>query len=222
MKITVIGASGRVGARVVREAARRGHEVTAVIRGSSRRDALPPGVVARVADASDAAAVAALAAGQDVVVNATRPVPGADAQTIALTRAILDGTARGGARLIIAGGAAVLKIPGTDRLLLDDRRYLAQAHRAIGEASALQHAVCERHGRGDWVYLCPPAVLAPGVRTGRYRRGGQTLLVDADGRAAISMEDLAVALVDEAEQRRADGHVFTVAGADPGPRTSAG
>jgi len=215
MKITVIGASGRVGSRVVREAADRGHEVTAIIRDPSQRHALPAGVASRVADASGADAVAALAAGQDVVVNATRPVPGADEQTITLTRAILDGTARVGARLIIAGGAAVLRIPGTDRLLLDDPHYLPPAYHAIGEASALQHAVCRQHGRGDWVYLCPPADLAPGVRTGRYRRGGDTLLVDADGRAAISMEDLAVALVDEAEQPRAEGHVFTVAGTEP-------
>lgn len=118
-------------------------------------------------------------------------------------------------RLIVVGGAAVLEVPGTTRLLLDDPRYLPPAYRAIGEASVLQHAVCQQHGRGDWVYLCPPAELAPGVRTGRYRRGGRTLLVGADGRAAISMEDLAVALVDEAEQRLEEGRVFTVAGVGP-------
>jgi putative NADH-flavin reductase len=45
----------------------------------------------------------------------------------------------------------------------------------------------------------PPALLEPGVRTGRYRRGTDTLLVGAEGRSWISAEDLAVAAVDELE-----------------------
>ncbi|MFF0032867.1 hypothetical protein [Streptomyces avermitilis] len=36
-------------------------------------------------------------------------------------------------------------------------------------------------------------------RTGRYRRGTDTLLTSADGRSWISAEDLAVAVVDELE-----------------------
>ncbi|MGW1745760.1 hypothetical protein ACWCRD_09100 [Streptomyces sp. NPDC002092] len=44
------------------------------------------------------------------------------------------------------------------------------------------------------VCLSPPALLEPGVRTGRYRRGTDTLLIGADGRTWISAEDLAVAV----------------------------
>ena len=41
MKITVLGAAGNVGSRVVAEALSRGHEVTAVVRDRSQFDKLP-------------------------------------------------------------------------------------------------------------------------------------------------------------------------------------
>jgi len=63
----------------------------------------------------------------------------------------------------------------------------------------------------DWTYLSPPALLEPGERTGAYRLGGDELLTDARGRSAISMADLAVALLDEAERPRHRRARFTVA-----------
>lgn len=52
----------------------------------------------------------------------------------------------------------------------------------------------------EWSYVSPPAVLAPGTRTGVYRVGGRQLLVDGEGDSSISVEDFAVALVDELEK----------------------
>lgn len=60
----------------------------------------------------------------------------------------------------------------------------------------------------DWVYLSPPAILEPGIRTGRYRLGTDELLTDT---SSISLEDLPVALVDEAESPRHHRMRFTVA-----------
>jgi putative NADH-flavin reductase len=62
----------------------------------------------------------------------------------------------------------------------------------------------------DWVYVSPPAVLEPGVRTGQYRVGRDELLVDPDGASSISMEDFAVALLDEVEGPRHRRIRFTV------------
>ena len=50
----------------------------------------------------------------------------------------------------------------------------------------------------EWTYVSPGALLAPGERTGSYRTGGEQLLVADDGSSAISMEDFAIALLDEA------------------------
>ncbi|GAB3116661.1 hypothetical protein GCM10027055_26570 [Janibacter alkaliphilus] len=65
-----------------------------------------------------------------------------------------------------------------------------------------------------WAYLSPPALLEPGTRTGRYRRGTTTLLTAQDGKSWISAEDLAVAVVDELEQPGADRHITVAAAED--------
>ena len=54
-------------------------------------------------------------------------------------------------------------------------------------------------------------MLTPGERMGRYRLGSDTLLVDEKGDSQISMEDFAVALIDEAENRKHTKARFTVA-----------
>jgi hypothetical protein len=63
----------------------------------------------------------------------------------------------------------------------------------------------------DWTFLSPPAALQPGERTGRYREGGDDLLMDGPKPAGISVQDLAVALVDELERPRHRERRFTVA-----------
>lgn len=150
-----------------------------------------------VVDVSDAEAVGTLAGGLDVVVDATRPVPEDPARSAATTQGVLDGVRRAGTRLLVSGGAAVLE--GPRGRVLDDPELLDPAWRDIARASARQYEQVAAETVVDWAYLCPPLALAPGRRIGRYRRGDHQLLVDAEGRSAISVEDLAVALLDEAE-----------------------
>ncbi|WP_129841942.1 NAD(P)H-binding protein [Streptomyces sp. RFCAC02] len=200
MRIAVIGASGESGSRIVAEALRRRHDVTPLTHRSG--------------DVTDPAAVARPAAGQDVVIAATRPAPGAESDHAVAARALLRGLAGTGARLLVVGGAGSLTVPGTDgrRLVVDDPRYVGAAWRAIALASGAQFDVFRTTPTDvDWTYLSPPAMLAPGERTGRYTTGGDELLTDAAGRSAISMEDLAVALLDEAETPRHRRARFTVA-----------
>jgi len=212
LSITVLGARGKVGQRIVAEALARGHEVTAVVRDPAQLDDLPAAARGSVGDAGSADDVARLGAAADVVISAIRPLPGQDEATVATTAGLLDGLARTDTRLLVVGGAATLNIPGADgTLLLDDARYLPAELRPIGVASALQHETLRAETRVDWTYLSPPALLSSGARTGRYRTGTDELLVDAEGRSAISIEDLAVALVDEAEHARRSRERFTVA-----------
>jgi uncharacterized protein len=63
----------------------------------------------------------------------------------------------------------------------------------------------------NWTFLSPPANLVPGERTGRYRTGGERLLTDGSGESRISLEDYAVAMIDEVEQPRHIRQRFTVA-----------
>jgi len=52
--------------------------------------------------------------------------------------------------------------------------------------------------------------MAPGVRTGKFRLGGDTLVVDARGESKISVQDFAVAMIDELEKPSHVRQRFTV------------
>ena len=212
MRITVFGAAGNVGSRVVTEALARGHEVTAVVRDPARFTELHPDALHRTGDAGIPEQVAELSAGQDLVVNATRPAPGREPEHAAISRALLTGLAGiDGVRLIVVGGAGSLTVPGRQGVLaVDDPAHVPTAWQHIALASNAQFdAVRTAETDVDWTYLSPSALLEPGIRTGTFRLGSDELIVDADGNSAISMEDLAVALLDEAEHPKHHRTRFT-------------
>jgi hypothetical protein len=208
MRILLIGAGGMIGQRVAAEARRRGHEVTGVTRSGSGATA--------AAEASDAAAVAALSAGHDALVLAVPPPRGDPEPSRALLaagRGVLDGLRKAGVRrLVVVGGAGSLLVaPGVR--LIDTPRYPA-AYRDVGLAQcALLDLLRGQAADLDWTYISPPVTIGPGERTGGYQLGGDQLLADASGDSAISAEDYAVALVDELELGRAIGRRITVAAA---------
>jgi putative NADH-flavin reductase len=219
VNITVIGATGMVGSRLVTEAVLRGHHVIAASRNP--RDTTTPDVTAIAVDAATTtgrpgSTLDTALAKADVAVLAVRPAPGQEDSIGPLTEAVLDATARAGIRLLVVGGAGPLKSPGRPGLLvIDDPDHVPAEWRAVAGASTTQLRTCTRHTGTHWTYLSPPAVLEPGTRTGTYRRGTTTLLTDPDGTSRITAEDLAAAVVDELEHPGGERH-FTVAQSGPG------
>jgi putative NADH-flavin reductase len=69
-RILVVGASGRTGGQVVRQAVDRGYEVTAFVRDPARVKGLPQAVRIVKGDGLDAGAIAKAVAGHDAVVVA--------------------------------------------------------------------------------------------------------------------------------------------------------
>ena len=63
----------------------------------------------------------------------------------------------------------------------------------------------------DWTYISPAALIEDGARSGKYRVGGDQLLVDAHGKSHISVPDYAVALLDRIEKNDARRQRITVA-----------
>jgi putative NADH-flavin reductase len=186
MKIAVYGATGQIGSRIVAEAQERGHEVTAL----SRRAANPD----HRADAADADTARRVAQDHDAVVSAIAPSPDGPSGIVATYESLADSV--GTTRLVVVGGAGSLFAAPGQRLV--DSPSFPEAYLA----TALAHAdVLDllRAGRADlnWTYLSPAPEIQPGMRTGTY-------LVGADEPAGelVSIEDFAVALVDELEQPR--------------------
>jgi len=210
MKITVFGASGKVGSRIVAEAIDRGHEVTAVVRDATRRGTLPDNIALRSGNIANAIGVAKFSKGQDVIINATRPLSRREAKRT--TRELMKGLLESSARLLVAGGAARLEVPNRDdTMVLDDSRYLPTSARHVGVVSLAQYCTCRAEEQVDWAYLSPAASLFAGVRTGRYRLGKDELVLDSNGESRISMEDLAVVLLDEVARPRHHRTGFTAA-----------
>jgi putative NADH-flavin reductase len=102
-------------------------------------------------------------------------------------------------------------VPGTGGATVIEDPEFPAAWRDIALACNAQLEVCRAETAVDWAYLSPAALLEPGERTGAYRLGADELLVDAEGNSVISMEDLAMALLDEAERPRHHRTRFTAA-----------
>ena len=210
MKIAVIGATGMAGSRIAAEAAQRGHTVSGFSRSERTGNRAPDGISLATADATDPEAMDRIAVQHDVIVLATRPVPGTEDEVSSLLNTVLDAALNLGRRVVVIGGAGPLKSPDADQLVIDDPRFVPRQWRAIAQASVDQFNVCATHP-ADWTYLSPPALFGPGTRTGAYRRGANRILIDANGESRISAEDLATAALDEIENPEPGLRHFTVA-----------
>lgn len=210
MRITVIGATGMVGSRIAEESVLRGHRVTAASRQAQvSRYPETSETTAVAVDATDRSVVRELFASSDAVVLSVRAVPGEPEVLQEVTATVLA-AAPAGTRVLVIGGAGPLRCPNdANALVVDDSEYVPPKWRAVAMASIVQLRTCEGYPATDWTYVSPPAVLEPGVRTGHYRRGTDTLLTAPDGSSRISAEDLAVAVLDELENRTA-GRRLTV------------
>ncbi|MFD6159752.1 NAD(P)-dependent oxidoreductase [Nocardia sp. NPDC060256] len=213
MRITVFGATGEVGSRVVAEALARGHEVVAVMRNPAGAAAVPAAAEVRIGDAMNLDDVVTLSAGQDLVITATRPASGLEHELPEITSVLLKALAHNGVRLLVVGGASTLLVPDADGLMLRETPDFPRELQPIAQACADQLALCRTETVADWTYLSPPAQLVPGGRTGSYQTGADELLTCSNGESTISMEDFAVALLDEAEHPAHRRTRFTVAAA---------
>jgi len=203
MRIALFGAGGMIGRRILEEALRRGHEVTAVVRDPTRFSGAADRVAVVQGDVVDAASVAAAVRGHDAVISAVGPAHTPDARPQMLgdaARALIAGVPRASVRrLLVVGGAGSLEVrPGAQ--LVDTPEFPA-AWRPVALAHRDALAVYRAAPPGlDWTYFSPAAVIEPGKRTGTYRTGRDQLLTDRLRKSRISAEDFAVALLDELER----------------------
>lgn len=210
MKIVIFGAGGDVGSRAALEAHGRGHNVTAVGRRLANLDKLPVEVEKATGDARDARVVKSLSADCDLIISSTRPARHNEAELVDVARTMMEVSRDTGIRVIIIGGAATLiQREAGERTVIEDPAFPTEI-RPIAEACQAQHQVCLESCDANWTYMSPPCLLIAGKRTGRFRVGNDHVIVGADGRSVISMEDFAIALIDEAERKEHVRKRFTV------------
>jgi putative NADH-flavin reductase len=214
MKIAIVGATGFIGTKLVDEAVSRGHEVVAVSRTVGEA-AAGRGVTRVAADASDTEALTRAFKGVAAVLHAAAPSKKLDIdarialQKVATASIIAAVKAAGVPRVLAVGGAGTLEIAPGIRFMdsyIFPRIWFGGAH-----STAVIKELLQVERDFEWTVLCPPYFIEPGVRTGNYREDKDRMIVDETGRSAISVDDYAVAMIDELERPRHAGERFTVA-----------
>jgi putative NADH-flavin reductase len=199
MTVVVYGASGRAGSRILNELLARGHDALALARNDGTLGERK-GVRVVIDDISDVTRTAEVIRGADAVISAYAPPPDNTEELAAVTRRLVEAIALSGVpRLLMVGGAGSLEVaPGLS--LLDSGKLPPEW---VPIARAHTHALeVLRMSTIDWTCLCPAAYFDPGERTGRFRLGADHLIADDAGNSRISMEDYAIAMVDELENPR--------------------
>jgi putative NADH-flavin reductase len=217
MKLAIIGATGFVGAPILAEALGRGkHDITAIVRHPDKLPAAPR-LTAMACDVYDTAALTSLLRGHDAVIHAYHPgrTVGADVifdMCMKGHRSIIQAAKDAGlTRLLGVGGAASLKTAAGVEYIdspLWNKDFDANRNAILG-TRALYYLLKDEPTL-DWVFLSPSVMLRPGKRTGVFREGKDHVLFDTEGNSSISLEDYAVAMINELEQPRHHRERFTV------------
>jgi putative NADH-flavin reductase len=214
MKVAVIGSTGYVGSHLVKELANRNYDVIALARHSENTPAKEK-VTRLSVDINDHSQLVTALSGVDVVVSAfnagwTNPnlyddfTKGASAIQQAVKDAGID-------RFIVIGGAGSLLIDGNR--LVDSPDFPKEIKPgALAAADYLD--TIRKEDQLNWTMFSPAIEMnshAGGERTGKYRTALDTPVFDQDGRSRLSVEDLAVAIADEIENKQFINKRFTAA-----------
>ncbi|MBW7676199.1 NAD(P)-dependent oxidoreductase [Chryseobacterium chendengshani] len=213
-KVAVIGATGFVGTQVVKELINRGYAVEAIVRDASKVE-LKDNVTAKSIDVNNIDDLAEGLKGNDAIISTfnagwTNPNLYNDFLNGSknIERAVEKSRVK---RFITVGGAGSLFIDGNQ--LVDGPDFPADIK--PGASAARDYlSIIKQNNILDWTFFSPAIEMHPGtagIRTGKYRTSLESPVFDENGRSILSVEDVAVALVDELEQNNHIRERFTAA-----------
>ena len=212
--VVLIGATGFVGSAVLSELLSRGHKVTAVVRHAAK---LPKNVnlTAVEEDVANVDAIADIAKGKDAVISAYNPGwTNPDIKHLIEENypKIVEAVKKSGVdRLLIVGGAGTLFVkPGLR--VVDSGAIPAEIMDGVRPLGDFYLNYLTKEYDLDWVFFSPAGMFdEKGERTGKFRLGKDDLVVDpATGTSHISVQDYAVAMVDELEKPAHHKERFTI------------
>jgi len=207
MHIALYGATGNSGSRILNELLTRGHQVTAIIR-SPEKLAARPGLTVVQGDVASVDGIAGRIKGTDAVVSAYAPPPDDTDQILPVTGRLIDAVKQTGVpRLLIVGGAGNLEVAPGVTVLASGHVPAEWVPIATSHAKLLEEV---KKSEINWTYFSPSAFFVPGERTGKFRLGTNQLIANEQGDSRISLEDYAIALVDELESPKHERERFTI------------
>ncbi|MGJ6980661.1 NAD(P)-dependent oxidoreductase [Aestuariimicrobium soli] len=201
LRIAVAGATGYLGTHLVDEATARGHHVTSLSRSTG-------------ADLTDRATAEKVVDDHDVVLVSLSPRGDMEGRVRPAVAQLAELAADGETRLGVVGGAGSLYVAEGGPRLVDTPEF-PDAYKAESlEMADVLDDLRANDTKLDWFYISPAAGFggfAPGEKTGQFRLGGDVLLSDEKGESFISGADLAIAILDEVENRKHVNQRFTAA-----------
>ena len=212
-RIAIIGASGLVGSAILKESLERGHTVTAIVRHPEKITLNNPNLQIKSGDVLAEDSVPELVKGVDVVISAYNPGwtnPDIAAETTKGYKSIIGGVKKAKIpRLLIVGGAGSLYVAPEKRVM--DTGMIPETYiPAIESLAGVLYHLQKEEKELDWAYFSPAGNIEPGERTGKFRLGKDHLIVDEKGESHISVEDFAVAMLDEVEKPQHHKERFTI------------
>jgi putative NADH-flavin reductase len=211
MNVALLGATGFVGSAILKEALDRGHVVTAIVRHPEAFEKRT-GMIAVAGDVDDSSLLARLFAGHAALISAFNPGwkdPNLFDNQVRGTKSVIAAAKQAGLKRVLwVGGAGGLQTAAGTRVVDSPGMPDWVKPGSLATIDALEQL---RKDPGlEWSYLSPSANMHPGERTGKFRLGGDRLLVGANGKSEISVRDFAMALIDELEHPAHVRQRFTV------------
>ena len=201
MKVVLLGATGFVGSALLKEALDRGHRVTAIVRDPEKLEKRD-GLIPRKGDVYDTASLAGLIEGNDALISAFNPGwkdPNLYDDQVRGTKSIIAAVKKAAIKRVLwVGGAGSLEVKPGVRVVDDPALPDWVRPGSLATINALEQL--RKEPDLEWTFLAPSAEMKPGERTGKFRLGGDQLLVDSAGHSRISVQDFAVAMIDELER----------------------
>lgn len=202
MNIVLIGATGAIGSRILDEALRRGHTVSAVTRDPRKLDPRP-GMTIRAGSTSDGPGLTQVVKGHDAAVVSVKWNENDISRVIDVIR-------KAGVKrcLFVIGAGSLLRKDGRTHL-----EHMADKgiQPPTSKPASLAYEEIRKVKDLDWTAISPAASIQPGRRTGKFRLGLDKLIEDKEGQSLISREDFAVAILDELEKGKHIRKRFTAA-----------
>lgn len=215
MKIALIGATGFVGTAILKEALDRGIQVTAIVRYPEKLQAQNNLTIVK-GDVMETEKLSEILEGNDVVVSAYNPGwanPDIYNEFLKGSQSIQDAVKKSGVKRYIVNGGAGSLFVAPNVQLIDTPQFPAEWK--PGALAARDYLnILKKEDQLDWTYISPAIEMNPGTnheRKGIYRTGLDNPVFDANHKSIISVEDLAVAIVDEVENPKYIRQRFTVA-----------
>ncbi|MFP7254952.1 NAD(P)-dependent oxidoreductase [Terribacillus goriensis] len=210
MKIGVIGATGKAGSLITKEALDRGHEVTAIVRNAAKVDQSNINILEKEIFDIQADDIKDF----DVIVNAFNSAPGQEKQHIEaghiLIEALKDAPST---RLLVVGGAGSLFVDDKKTTRIFETPDFPDAYLPTATNMGENLKELENSEGIQWTYISPGGFFdAEGKRTGSYQSGGDVMIVNKQGNSYISYADYAIALLDEIEKPAHPNERFSVVG----------